>query len=139
MVSSRLGFLLPSVASPGASMITSSIPSRLLALILGVTAATAAVAKDKDADVRPCTEDAMIVFDASGSMPGDGWGYGSELAGTVSRIDKVRSALREILPSITRFRRVGLLTYGSAASASSSSPAEWPAPRSRAARNRRVA
>jgi Ca-activated chloride channel family protein len=92
-------------------MVPSSISARLLAVILGVTAATAAGAKEPD--VRPCTEDAMIVFDASGSMAGDGWGYGSESSGTVSRIDKVRSALREILPSITRFRRVGLLTYGS--------------------------
>jgi len=94
-------------------MITSSISARLLALTLGVIAATAAGAKEHDA--RPCTEDAMIVFDASGSMAGDGWGYGSESSGTVSRIDKVRSALREILPNIARFRRVGLLTYGSGA------------------------
>ncbi len=54
----------------------------------------------------------MIVFDASGSMSGNGWGYGSETAGTVSRIDKVRSQLTQILPSVTRFRRVGLITYG---------------------------
>src|SRR5262245_44159584 len=60
----------------------------------------------------PCTEDAMIVFDASGSMSGDGWGYGSETAGVVSRIDKVRATLAKILPQITRFRRVGLITYG---------------------------
>jgi Ca-activated chloride channel family protein len=92
-------------------MITSPILVRPLAVILGVIAATAAAAKEPDG--RPCTEDAMIVFDASGSMAGDGWGYGSESSGTVSRIDKARSALREILPSITRFRRVGLLTYGS--------------------------
>ena len=57
----------------------------------------------------------MIVFDASGSMAGDGWGYGSESAGSVPRIDKVRSALRQILPSVTRFRKVGLITYGSGA------------------------
>lgn len=54
----------------------------------------------------------MIVFDASGSMSGNGWGYGSETAGVVSRIDKVRSTLGKILPSVTRFRRVGLITYG---------------------------
>ena len=60
----------------------------------------------------PCTEDAMIVFDASGSMSGNGWGYGSETAGMVSRIDKVRSTLANILPSVTRHRRVGLITYG---------------------------
>jgi Ca-activated chloride channel family protein len=64
---------------------------------------------------KPCNEDAMIVFDASGSMAGDGWGYGSESAGSVPRIDKVRAALRQILPSVTRFRKVGLITYGSGA------------------------
>ena len=30
-----------------------------------------------------CNQDAMLVFDASGSMSGDGWGYGSESANTV--------------------------------------------------------
>ncbi|MGD9500949.1 MAG: VWA domain-containing protein [Methyloceanibacter sp.] len=60
----------------------------------------------------PCTEDAMIVFDASGSMAGNGWGYGSETAGQVSRIDKVRATLAKILPSVTKHRRVGLITYG---------------------------
>jgi hypothetical protein len=42
-----------------------------------------------------CTEDAMIMFDASGSMSGDGWGYGSESANTTSRIEKVRSPRAE--------------------------------------------
>jgi Ca-activated chloride channel homolog len=51
-------------------------------------------------------------FDASGSMSGNGWGYGSESPTTVSRIDKVRSALAKVLPSVTRFRHVGLITYG---------------------------
>jgi len=59
-----------------------------------------------------CTEDAMIVFDASGSMSGDGWGYGSESANTTSRIEKVRSTLAKVLPSITRWRRLGLITFG---------------------------
>lgn len=54
----------------------------------------------------------MLVFDASGSMSGNGWGYGSENPTAVSRIDKVRHALAEILPRVTRFRRVGLITYG---------------------------
>jgi Ca-activated chloride channel family protein len=81
---------------------------------LVVVAVTGALAQEPEA-TQPCTEDAMIVFDASGSMAGDGWGYGSESAGSVPRIDKVRSALREILPSVTRFRKVGLITYGSGA------------------------
>ena len=54
----------------------------------------------------------MLVFDASGSMSGNGWGYGSENPSAVSRIDKVRLALGKILPRITRLRRVGLITYG---------------------------
>jgi Ca-activated chloride channel homolog len=85
----------------------------LAALALAVLVAT--FAKAEDSEPRLCTEDAMIVFDASGSMSGDGWGYGSESAGSVPRIDKVRTAMREILPSVTRFRRVGLITYGSGA------------------------
>ena len=57
----------------------------------------------------PCTEDAMIVFDASGSMSGNMEGG----IGTLKlRIDEVRNALSEILPAATRFRRVGLITYG---------------------------
>src|SRR6187551_1135939 len=32
----------------------------------------------KEKERGPCTEDAMVVFDASGSMSGNGWGYGSE-------------------------------------------------------------
>jgi Ca-activated chloride channel family protein len=63
-------------------------------------------------ELNPCSEDAMIVFDASGSMSGNGWGYGSETAGVVSRIDKVRATLAKVLPGVTRFRRVGLITYG---------------------------
>jgi len=80
----------------------------LVALAATLTAELAQGAEDR----APCTEDAMIVFDASGSMAGNGWGYGSETAGVVSRIDKVRATLAKILPRVTRFRRVGLITYG---------------------------
>lgn len=89
--------------------ISSLIVASMLVLV-GISGAAAA-----QPDKGPCTEDAMIVFDASGSMAGNGWGYGSESAGSVPRIDKVRAAMREILPSVTRFRRVGLITYGSGA------------------------
>jgi Ca-activated chloride channel homolog len=80
----------------------------LVALAATLTAETSQAAEER----APCTEDAMIVFDASGSMSGNGWGYGSETAGVVSRIDKVRATLAKILPKVTRFRRVGLITYG---------------------------
>ena len=69
-------------------------------------------ARVEELHLPSCTEDAMLVFDASGSMSGNGWGYGSESPTTVSRIDKVRSALAKVLPSVTRFRHVGLISYG---------------------------
>jgi Ca-activated chloride channel family protein len=83
----------------------------MVALAAQLAAAHAAAAKDQQ-DNGACNTDAMLVFDASGSMSGDGWGYGSENPTAVSRMDKVRAALAKILPGVTRFRRVGLITYG---------------------------
>src|SRR5262245_17477094 len=57
----------------------------------------------------PCTEDAMIVFDASGSMSGN---QTLGIPNSQARIDEVRAALAQVLPSVTKFRRVGLVTYG---------------------------
>ena len=57
----------------------------------------------------PCDEDAMLVFDASGSMAGNEM---LGIATTVTRIDKVRRALAKVLPSVTKSRRVGLISYG---------------------------
>lgn len=63
-----------------------------------------------DGEARPyCTEDAMIVFDASGSMAGN---TVQGLFSDKTRIGEVRAALAEVLPGVTRFRRVGLITYG---------------------------
>jgi len=77
----------------------------LAALLAGY--ATPGVAEDKERG--PCIEDAMLVFDASGSMAGN---LNQGIATTIPRINEVRSALAKVLPSITRFRRVGLITYG---------------------------
>src|SRR6188768_4486638 len=87
-----------------------SISSLIVAMMLVLAGINGAAAAEPDKG--PCTEDAMIVFDASGSMSGNGWGYGSESAGSVSRLDKVRATLAEVSPSITRIRRVGLITFG---------------------------
>ena len=51
----------------------------------------------------------MIVFDASGSMSGN---QTLGIPNSEARIDQVRSALAEVLPSATKFRKVGLITYG---------------------------
>jgi len=77
----------------------------LAALLAGRVAAGAA----EDKKQSPCNEDAMLVFDASGSMAGN---LNQGIATTIPRINEVREALAEVLPSITRFRRVGLITYG---------------------------
>ena len=51
----------------------------------------------------------MIVFDASGSMAGN---TVQGLFSDVTRIDEVRKALAQVLPAATKFRKVGLITYG---------------------------
>ena len=51
----------------------------------------------------------MIVFDASGSMAGN---VDQGIATIIPRIDEVRGALASVLPTVTRARRVGLITYG---------------------------
>jgi Ca-activated chloride channel homolog len=59
--------------------------------------------------VAPCREDAMIVFDASGSMSGN---QTLGVPNSQARIDVLRSALAQVLPSATRLRKVGLITFG---------------------------
>jgi len=76
-----------------------------LALIPGGTVSRAAEEEERS----PCTQDAMLVFDASGSMAGN---LNQGIATIKPRIAEVRAALARVLPSITRFRRVGLITYG---------------------------
>ena len=49
----------------------------------------------------------MLVFDASGSMASMGYNGLDQ-----PRIVDARTAMREALPGITPFRRVGLITYG---------------------------
>jgi Ca-activated chloride channel family protein len=57
----------------------------------------------------PCRDDAMIVFDASGSMAGN---VNQGIATIIPRIDEARAAFSKVLPSVTQFRRVGLITFG---------------------------
>ncbi|HXG77820.1 MAG TPA: VWA domain-containing protein [Methyloceanibacter sp.] len=68
-----------------------------------------APASPDDAPRVPCTEDAMIVFDASGSMSGN---TVQGLFSDITRIDEVRKALGEVLPEAAKFRKIGLITYG---------------------------
>ena len=52
-----------------------------------------------------CTDDVMIVFDASGSMIHEAGAEGSQ-------IDIARSAAHKILPAAARNRHMGLMTFG---------------------------
>jgi Ca-activated chloride channel family protein len=79
------------------------------ALALCVLAGSGGVRAGGEAEQGPCTQDAMLVFDASGSMAGN---VTQGIGKTIPRINEVRAALARVLPSITRFRRVGLITYG---------------------------
>lgn len=81
----------------------------LSALAIGAALACAVPVAAQYRKLTPCTEDAMIVFDASGSMAGN---MNQGIATTIPRINEVRKALARVLPNATRFRRVGLITYG---------------------------
>jgi Ca-activated chloride channel homolog len=83
-------FVLAAVASAG--------------LVAGSSASRA-----EEKTIPPCHEDAMIVFDASGSMSGN---ETLGIPNSRARIDEARSALAQVLPNATKFRRVGLVTYG---------------------------
>jgi Ca-activated chloride channel homolog len=84
-----------------------SQPAAVCLAMLVVCGASAIRAEE--AKPAPCKDDAMIVFDASGSMAGN---VDQGIATIKPRIDEVRAALSQVLPSATRFRRVGLITFG---------------------------
>jgi Ca-activated chloride channel homolog len=79
-----------------------------IAVILVAFGGPAAL-RAEEGKVAPCRDDAMIVFDASGSMSGN---QTLGIPNSKPRIDEARWALAQVLPSATRFRRIGLVTYG---------------------------
>ena len=83
--------------------------ARLVAVAFALLLPSSAAAPAADEKRTPCTEDAMIVFDASGSMAGN---TVQGLFSAVTRIDEVRKALAQVLPNAARFRKIGLITYG---------------------------
>lgn len=77
--------------------------------LVGLMAGSLAASGAEEKKPSPCTEDAMIVFDASGSMSGN---QTLGIPNSRARIDEVRAALAQVLPTATKHRRVGLITYG---------------------------
>lgn len=93
------------LASAGASRTR----ARVLCATLGFVLGSSAVAEVENRTSPKCYEDAMLIFDASGSMSGmEEWGSSS----LTSRIDDARKALADSLPRVTPLRRLGLMTYG---------------------------
>ena len=87
------------------------LPRFLCAVALAFVAFLAGTAAGQapDGARTPCTDDAMIVFDASGSMSGN---TVQGLFSDITRIDEVRKALAQVLPNAAKFRKIGLITYG---------------------------
>lgn len=84
-------------------------PLRPAAALAVVSVLAASFSLAHAATEPPCDADAMLVFDGSGSMSGnERLGIGS----VVTRIDKVRKALGDVLPAVAPLRRLGLVTYG---------------------------
>ncbi|MGE0022823.1 MAG: VWA domain-containing protein [Hyphomicrobium sp.] len=73
----------------------------VVALFVPGTIGTAEEAKPS------CADDAMLVFDASGSMAATDFPDGAP-----SRFDRVRQALNKVVPSAAQSRRLGLIVYG---------------------------
>jgi Ca-activated chloride channel family protein len=86
-----------------------TITALMFALLSAATLAAVPRACAEDGPPPPCNEDAMIVFDASGSMSGS---VGLGIATPITRMDEVRNAFRKVLPSASKMRRIGLITYG---------------------------
>lgn len=81
--------------------------ARLCAAILSLAAASQnAQAQDKSADPQSCANDAMIVFDASGSMGT------TDRSLKVPRIDGAKRAMGRVIPDVAHLRRLGLIVYG---------------------------
>lgn len=87
---------------PGATPLVTAA-TRIAARLLANAIAFVSAASLAHANVQSCTENALIVFDASGSM--------GIADGRIRRIDSARQAIADVLPSITETRPTGLVTY----------------------------
>ena len=98
-------------ASPAKPYVSSTGRARraMSYAVMGILTGSNALAEPGNHLSSNCYEDAMLVFDASGSMSGmEEWGSSS----LTTRIDDARRALAESLPRVTPYRRLGLMTYG---------------------------
>ncbi len=83
-------------------------PYRVIALACACLILTCTSASSGD-DTKACQSDAMIVFDASGSMGT------TDYALKVPRIARLKQSLRVVVPEVAPVRRLGLIVYGEGA------------------------
>jgi Ca-activated chloride channel homolog len=76
--------------------------------ILLLQAGTSVLVHAETQTPASCRDDAMIVFDASGSMAGTDM----NASPVAPRIAKVKTALARVLPSVAAMRNLGLIDYG---------------------------
>jgi Ca-activated chloride channel homolog len=80
-------------------------PGRTLAALAILAALSAPALAEPSSETR-CLDDAMLVFDASGSMAG------TDIDEQRPHIAKVREALNAVLPQVAPRRDLGLIVYG---------------------------
>ena len=83
-------------------MARSLLPSLIACCLLPIPLAGTAAEAPAD-----CRSDAMIIFDASGSMAATDFADGA-----TSRIDRARQSLSKIVPEVSKARNLGLIVYG---------------------------
>lgn len=84
------------------------------AAILSLTLCGPLAARAEDPDKSECRTDAILVFDASGSMAS------ADPHGNVSRIHRIREATAKVVPNVASLRNLGLMVYGGGAGSSCS-------------------
>lgn len=77
-----------------------------ITLLLAAAVGAASISASAAETAPNCKLDAMLVFDASGSMAG------TDMNSVSPHIEKVRRALAHVLPSVAPVRDLGLIVYG---------------------------
>ncbi len=78
----------------------------IAALLAGLSVLASPPSLGGEEENETCRDDAILVFDASGSMAS------TDPHGNVSRIHRVRQAAAVVVPSVAPVRNLGLMIYG---------------------------
>ena len=82
------------------------------ATVVGLMLCGTLAVRAEEPDKSECRTDAILVFDASGSMAS------ADPHGNVSRIHRIREATAKVVPNVASLRNLGLMVYGGGAGSS---------------------